>query len=107
MGAGNVLTGRCVDPETGAGVFLFYDRPEEHRFGPAPELDGAVPLEEADALMLFKDVPAIDAMIASLQELRGAMIPKPKQEPKCPECEDDLCGGTGIFDGRKCNGIPF
>lgn len=25
----------------------------------------------------------------------------------CPFCSNDLCAGTGIYDGRKCDGIPF
>lgn len=27
--------------------------------------------------------------------------------PKCKHCNDDLCHGTGTYDGRKCDGIPF
>lgn len=37
-------------------------------------------------------------------------IPAPppiKPEPKCKECGDEMCGGTGIYEFRKCDGIPF
>jgi len=32
----------------------------------------------------------------------------PSESPfKCVQCKDELCGGTKIWQGAKCDGIPF
>lgn len=30
-----------------------------------------------------------------------------KPDPACKECNDELCGGTKIFQDRTCDGAPF
>ena len=41
--------------------------------------------------------------------LENGWIPAPKLDPvyECEECSDRLCGGTGVYEGLKCDGIPF
>lgn len=51
-----------------------------------------------------------DAMRAAGWVRAEKTIPAPppiKPEPKCKECGDEMCGGTGIYEFRKCDGIPF
>lgn len=33
--------------------------------------------------------------------------PEPEIDYKCKECDDKICGGTGVYEGRACDGIPF
>lgn len=51
-----------------------------------------------------------DAMRAAGWVRAEKTIPAPppvKPEPKCRECGDDLCGGTGFIGGFACTGCPF
>lgn len=74
MGHGDVITGMGVSKD-GAGVFLFIQADEAKAPGTrAPELDGKVSVEDADALITFKGVQAVDYMIGELQALREKMV---------------------------------
>jgi len=37
----------------------------------------------------------------------GSSMQRAAGGPYCPECENYLCGGTRIFQGSECIGIPF
>lgn len=43
------------------------------------------------------------------QMLENGWIPAPKLDPvyECEKCSDRLCAGTGVYEGRECDGIPF
>ena len=45
--------------------------------------------------------------MASAAQMRADGFAEVKPEPKCLECNDRLCGGTGFYQERKCDGIPF
>ncbi|MBB3017688.1 hypothetical protein FHR70_000728 [Microvirga lupini] len=106
LGAGSVLVGQAVTRHQAALCFV---RPAESKAPgtPAPELDNTMQVEDVDAAIAFPDVLAIDRMINNLTQLRAAFAEARKQPAKCVECDDGMCGGTGIYEGRKCDGIPF
>lgn len=37
----------------------------------------------------------------------GSAMQRAAGGPYCAECDNHLCGGTGIFQGSECIGIPF
>lgn len=77
MGEGDVLTGTSIDNH-GVGHFVFMLPGITKEPGtPAPELDGKFTIDAADVLIMFKDVSAVDRVIATLTGLRNAMEPKP------------------------------
>lgn len=41
------------------------------------------------------------------RQLACYLPPQPEPEYACHACSDKLCDGTKIYDGRKCDGIPF
>lgn len=82
---------------------------------PAVVLDLVRRLRAAEAMVAARveEVSAAldeDAMRAAGWVRAEKTIPAPppiKPEPKCKECGDEMCGGTGIYEFRKCDGIPF
>lgn len=73
MGEGDVLTGIAVD-QHGVGHFIFMLPGETKAPGtPAPEFEGKFTIDAADVLIMFKDVAAVDRVMATLSSLRDAM----------------------------------
>lgn len=55
-------------------------------------------------------IQSVETRQARSAEHEDSPLPEPagtEPDPKCTACYDYICGGTGLFDGRKCYGIPF
>ncbi|MCI3945523.1 hypothetical protein K0038_02565 [Pseudomonas syringae] len=73
MGEGDVLTGTAID-QHGVGHFVFMISGHAGTPGTqVPELDGKLTIDAADVLIMFKDVAAVDRVIATMTGLRNAM----------------------------------
>lgn len=73
MGEGDVLTGMAIEPG-GVGAFTFAQADKAMPVGTkVPELDGT-PVSDADVVILFSDIAAVDNMINRLGELRALMV---------------------------------
>lgn len=59
-------------------------------------------------VMITKDDFEI-SVFDEAQMLENGWIPAPKLDPvyECEKCSDRLCAGTGVYEGRECDGIPF
>ncbi len=47
------------------------------------------------------------ALLRKTQRSLALFMPPVVETYKCDACSDKLCGGTKIYDGRECDGIPF
>jgi hypothetical protein len=74
MGHGDILTGFVIDPH-GGGHFCFQAAGETQVPGtPAPHLDGKYSLGDADVVIAFENVEAVERVMASLGQLKRAML---------------------------------
>lgn len=67
------------------------------------------PEQVCEAIRKLDEVGHFQYMTISeaVHDLYLSMSKPLKVVPRCALCDDELCNGTFIYDGRKCDGIPF
>jgi hypothetical protein len=90
---------------------------------PQPAEAIAIPEVLFDGYAVYRELDAggrlniAPAAVASVLDAAVRLIRRPPESHapfrpklpthKCAACSDLLCDGSGIYEGRKCDGIPF